>query len=293
MRAIDLLTGPSAPDLWPGVIAAVAIALQCAALSVLIVPKKLAFLGQGISHAAFGGVGIAAILGVSAGPGFVIVAAFCVLAAIGVGALSGRNKLSYDSAIATLLVGSMALGAILLHIRLTNYGPTPMTGGWESLLFGSVRMVKPMDAALAWTAAAFTLGVLFWRWRPMLFWAYDEPAAETFGVSTGLMRITLLTLAAITIVVSMKLVGVVLVTALLVLPAATAMKLSKRLGAVTVLAAAIAEVGVVGGLALSFETDWPAGPCMVLALLALLAVAWATGSVKNRFLDGTGRKFLP
>lgn len=293
MKTIDLLTGPAAPLLWPGVIAAIAIALQCAALSVFIVPKRLAFLGQGVTHAAFGGVGIAAILGVGAGPGYLIVAAFCILTAIAVGAVSGKNKLSFDTAIAILLVGSMALGALLLHIRLTKFGPSPMTGGWESLLFGSIILIGPMDAALAWAAAALVLGVLFWRRRPLLFWACDEPAARSFGVATGLMRITLLTLAAITIVVSMKLAGVVLVTALLVLPGAAALKLSRRLGAVAALAMGIAQVGVLGGLVLSFETDLPVGPCIVLCLIVILGIAWAAGAVKNGVFHGTERKFVP
>lgn len=275
MRTMDLLTGPAAPLFQPGVIAAVAIALQCSALSVLIVLRRLAFLGQGVTHAAFGGVGIAAILGLSAGAGFLVVAAFCVLAALCVGALTNRGRISSDTAIAVLLVGSMALGAILLHVRLTHAGPTPMALGWESLLFGSILTVQPTDALIAWVVAGVICLTLVWLRRPMVFWAFEAPAAETFGVPTSAMRLTLLTLAAVAIVVSMKLAGVVLVTALLVLPGAAALQLSRRLGMVFGLAIGIGEVGVLGGLIVSFETDLPAGPCIVGALVGLLAVSWA------------------
>lgn len=285
MTTIDLLTGPASGMMWPGVIAAIAIAAQCAVLSVFIVLKRLAFLGQGVTHAAFGGVGIAAILGLSAGAGFIVVAAFCVASAVAVGALTERKKISSDTAIALLLVGSMALGAVLLHIRLTRIGPTPMARGWESLLFGSILTVQPADAALAWIALALIAFVLFmWR-RALIFWAFESPAAQAYGVATGAMRIVLLVLAAIAIVVSMKLAGVVLATALLVLPGAAALQLSRRLGAVFVLAVVIGEVGALGGLALSFETDLPAGPCIVGCLAAILALSWAVPTGRPRTLE--------
>ena len=284
MTTIDLLTGPASGMMWPGVIAAIAIAAQCAVLSVFIVLKRLAFLGQGVTHAAFGGVGIAAILGLSAGAGFIVVAAFCVASAVAVGALTERKKISSDTAIALLLVGSMALGAVLLHIRLTRIGPTPMARGWESLLFGSILTVQPADAALAWIALALIAFVLFmWR-RALIFWAFESPAAQAYGVATGAMRMVLLVLAAIAIVVSMKLAGV-LATALLVLPGAAALQLSRRLGAVFVLAVVIGEVGALGGLALSFETDLPAGPCIVGCLAAILALSWAVPTGRPRTLE--------
>lgn len=292
MRTIEILSGPAADLFWPGVIAAVAIAAQCAALSVLIVLKRLAFLGQGITHAAFGGVGIAAILGLSAGAGFFVVAAFCVLSAIAVGALTNRSKVSSDTAIALLLVGSMALGAILLHLRLTRIGPTPMAAGWESLLFGSMLTVEPRDAVIAWVVAGVIALALFLKRRPLLFWAFEASAAEAFGVAAGAMRLLLLVLAAIAIVVSMKLAGVVLATALLVLPGAAALQLSRRLGVVFVLAIALGEVGVLGGLVVSFETDLPAGPCIVGCLAVILALAWMIPTPKAGTFRGTEGKFL-
>lgn len=272
MKIIELLTGPSRDLIAPGVIAAIAIALSCSALSVIVVPKRLAFLGQGITHAAFGGVGIAAILGLSVGAGFAVVAAFCILAAIVIGLMTGRERMESNTAIAVVLVASMALGGALVHIRLTRFGPTPMAGGWESLIFGSIRAVAPTDAVIAWVVAPLVLVALWWLRRPMLFWAFDENAAETFGVRVGAIRIAFLALCAVTIVISMKLAGVVLVTALLVLPGATAMAVSRRLGVVVLLSLLVGVVGVLGGLALAIETDLPAGPAIVGGLVGEFAL---------------------
>src|SRR6185436_17351355 len=113
---------------WPGVIAGLAMALMCSVLSVLVVLKRLAFIGQGISHAAFGGIGLAAVLGLTAAvgkaapmhgvPQFAIVLVFCLGAALLIGLISQRGNgeagTHADTAIGIVLVGSMALGAILL-----------------------------------------------------------------------------------------------------------------------------------------------------------------------------------
>jgi len=288
MSTIDSLTGPAASVFWPTVLAAVAVALPTSALSVVVVPKRLAFLGQGITHAAFGGVGIAAVLGLSPAPGFAVVAAFCLLAALAIGAATRRGGLDADTAIAVVLVASMALGAILVHLRLTLAGPAPMAGGWESLLFGSIVAVSPADARLAWAVAGVVLAALaIWR-RPILFWACDEQAAESFGAAAGAARMGFLALCALAIVTAMKLAGVVLVTALLVLPGATAARLSKRLGVVVALALGVGVAGALGGLVLAFEADLPAGPAIVTVHVAVFAASWvvsrAAGAGRNENL---------
>lgn len=273
MTTIESLTDVVTGAHLPAVLAAVAIAIQCAALSVLIVLKRWAFLGQGITHAAFGGVGVAAILGLGVGSGFAVVAVFCVLCAVGIGALSRRGKITSDTAIAVTLVGAMALGAILIHLRLKYAGPAPMAQEWESLLFGSIASVTMTDAVIAWIIAVVVVGAVFILRRPMRFWAFDEAAAESFGVATGAMRYTLLVLSAVTIVVSMKLAGVALVTALLVLPGATALLVSRRMGVVCAISFAVALVGVMGGLGVSIEADLPSGPSIVALLVGFFALS--------------------
>lgn len=276
----------------PGIFAGVAIALFGGVLSVFVVMKRLAFIGQGISHAAFGGVGVAYVLGLGAaatGAAFsmqmAIVFAFCVLAALQVGFLTGGDvgrrsgKAQADTAIGIVLVASMALGSLLLHIAERQH--KTVTVSWESLLFGSIVSVGSVDAWACGAVAVFILGVLFLVRRPMVFWAFDEPAAAAFGVNVGLMRLVLLVLLALATVTAMKLAGVVLATAMLVLPAAAAVQFSDRAGRVAALSVGFALVSVLAGMVLSFELDWPTGASIVLTLALLFGIGWTWARLKR------------
>ncbi|TVQ58814.1 MAG: metal ABC transporter permease [Phycisphaerales bacterium] len=281
VRTIEYLLGPDAPMFLPGVLAGLAIALLCAPLSVLVVLKRMAFIGQGVSHAAFGGVGLAVLLGLAATQSFALIALFCVGSAWGIALASGRRALRADTVIGIFLVGAMALGALLVALRsqLVPGGATPP--GWEQILFGSILEVGKADAALAWVMAGATLAALWWWRRPMLFWAFDETSAEAYGVRTGAMRFLLLTLLALAVVTAMKLAGVVLATALLVLPGATALRLSARLWPALGLSLLAALLGVMGGLVMSYELDLPPGACIVMTQVALFVGACVVGALRS------------
>lgn len=282
MRTLEYLTGQSAGLFLPGVVAGLAIALHCAALSVFVVVKRLAFIGQGVSHAAFGGVGLAAFLGLSAGATFGLTAAFCVASAVGIAHLSRRREARADTVIGVFLVAAMALGAILLALRARNPGAGPPPS-WEGLLFGSISAVSWADAALAWGLAIATLATLWCVRRRALFWAFDEPGAEASGVRTAGVRVLMLALLAVAIVAAMKLAGVILATALLVLPGAAALRLSRRLAPVFALSALLAVGGLCAGLVVSFETDLPPGASVVGVLTLAFAAAWlAPGRASDR-----------
>lgn len=271
-----LLDPRLAPIFWPGVVVGLGVAVMCSLLSVFVVLKRMSFIGQGISHAAFGGIGIAAALGLAAGaPQLGVVAAFCLASAWAVARLSDRRTTSADTAIGIVLVASMALGAILLS-RAFRDAPR----NWESILFGSIVGVGWRDALLAWSVCA---GIAIAAWlarRPLVFWAFDEPAAEAFGVPCGRMRLLLMLLLTLAIVASMRLAGVVLATALLVLPGAAALHMSDRLRWVLGLAVSAGLLGVLGGLVLSFETGWPTGPSIVGVLTVLYLAARAGAGVR-------------
>lgn len=280
MRTIEYITGPSASLFLPAVLAGVAIAIAAGLLSVLVVLKRLAFIGHGVSHAAFGGVGLAAVLGVAAsagaGPYFLIVGGFCVAAALAIAWMSesrGAAVVREDTVIGLALVASMALGAVLLH-QAARTGRVSGGATLEGALFGSILGVGPSDAAAAWGVAAVVALGLWLARRPLVFWAFDEQAARACGVPTRRARLLLMGLLAVAIVAAMKLAGVILATALLVMPGAIALRLSHRLGAVMVISVAAALLGVLGGLVISFELDWPTGPSVVAALVAMTAAAW-------------------
>lgn len=290
MKTIEYLTDPLfMPIFWPGVLAGVAMALLSAGLSVFVVVKRLSFIGQGISHAAFGGAGLAAIMALSAVfvqgglrpapfygiPQFLIITLFCLAAGLLVGVLSDKEAAREDSTIGIILVASMALGAIL--IKSAPPGPT-----WESLLFGSLYAVYPQDAAIAWALAAGVLLSLWLARRSLIFWSFDESASPAFGVSPRAMKFALLALLAITTVASMKLAGVVLATAMLIFPGAIALQLSTRLVPVFVTSFAVALVGVLAGIVLSFELDWSPGPAIVVVLTCGFLVAKGVRLVRGR-----------
>lgn len=282
MKTIHYLTDPALASLyWPGILAALALVLICAPLSVLVVLKRLAFIGQGVSHAAFGGVGLAAITGLAATtlapapmhgvPQFFVVLAFCLGSALLIGFLSERAAVRADTVIGIVLAASMALGAILI-------ARSHSAVSWESFLFGSLLGVTRSDAVIAWALGAATLGALWAARRPLIFWAFDEPAARAFGVRVGGVRALLMLLLAAATVTAMKLAGVVLATALLVMPGAVALRLSARLAAVLALAVAVAALAILGGIVASFEFDLPTGACIVCLMTLLYGASLAASA---------------
>ncbi len=276
---MEWLDSPDRVLILPALVAALAIAVQAGALSAFVVLKRLAFIGQGVSHAAFGGVGLAAVLGLTTGGGltslgyFGFIGLFCIATALGIAWVSDRRGLREDTVIGIFLVASMALGFLLLHVHSkTHQGDRPPS--IETWLFGSLLEVGRPDAIAACIVGAILLATLWVLRRPMLFWAFDEPAARASGVRVGLMRSVLMAMLAVAIVVSMKLAGAVLATALPVLPGAIALRLSNRLGPVMAISMGSALVGVLAGFVVSFETDWPTGSCLVGVLVLMFALTW-------------------
>lgn len=275
------------------VIAGLPVVVMCGVLSVLVVVKRLAFVGQGVSHSAFGGVGVASVLAVylplsllpyADAIQLAVIVVFCIAAGLGMAAVSRRRQVSEDTAIGLFLVGSMALGAILVHASYSlasEHGRSPTAQPWESILFGSVMLTTPREAWTAWIVAAIVLGTLWWVRRPLLFWVFDEDSAPAFGVPGAAMRTTLMVLLSVAIVVAMKLAGVVLATALLVLPGAVSLRLTDRLWPSVAVSVATSIAGFFGGLWLSVALDWPTGPCIVAVLTALFATAAGARRLKS------------
>ncbi len=294
MRTLEYLADPTLRAIYaPGLIAGLATALLCGIVSPLVVVKRMGFIGQGISHAAFGGVGVAALLaawGVCGSGGlaeFAVILTFCMLAALGMAALadpaasSGAPRrtapaTSEDTAIGVYLVGSMALGAVLVQVardHAIGAGHPADARPWESILFGSVLLAGPGEAVLAWIALAVVAAALWLARRPLLLWAVDDQAARVMGAPASLTRAGFTVLLAVVVVSAMKVAGVVLASALLVLPGAAALRLADRLGAVLAVSCMLSLGAAIGGLVVALETNWPPGPCVVGAALVAFIVA--------------------
>lgn len=288
MRIIDFLADPAMRAIYlPGTLAGLCTVVMCGLVSPLVVVKRLGFIGQGISHSAFGGVGVAAMLAamgliaIGGAAEFGVIAAFCIAAALGMGLLADRKRTPEDTTIGLFLVGSMAAGALLVALardRAFASGRAPDARSWESILFGSVMNAGDTEVVLAAIVLVAAVAAVLALRRPLLFWAFDEDAARASGVPTRLIRAALMVLLALIVVTAMRIAGVVLASALLVLPGATALKLSARLVPVTLLSIALAILALLTGLALSVQQNLQPGPCVVLVMAAMFGVALAANT---------------
>lgn len=264
----------------PIIAAALAIATMGGALSIFVVLKRLAFIGQGISHAAFGGVGIALVLGVNGAttPGAIgqlsIVVAFSILAALWIAALSRSHKGRTDTAIGVVLSASMALGFVLFTIAESMHdhdehghaahGHEDEHHIIEEILFGNILNTTTTKSIIAVITAAAILLYLWSSRRKLIFWAFDEPVIDAFGHSSNRITNTFLSVLAIAIVMSMQVAGVVLAAAILVLPGAAALNLTAKLRPAFIFAIAIGLLGAIIGLMIGFNSSYPIGPTIVL-----------------------------
>ena len=262
-------------------VATSAMAVACAALSVFVVARRWAFIGEGISHSGFGGAGAAWLILLAAPPALaaqawvphVAVLVFCVGTALAIGYLSRGNRVTGDAAIGVFLVASLAFGFLARHVFVHVRGVEPT--GFEALLFGQVNVIPPARAAatvLASTAVLVTLAALG---KEILAYCFDPQMAQASGVRTGFVHYLLMVLIAVTVIVGMPIIGSPLVTALLVLPAVTATQWTQRLSRVFAIAVAAALVAVVAGVVV--HAKWvfvPIGPAVVLTLFVLFLVSY-------------------
>ncbi len=262
---------------------AMAVGVLCSLLSTIVVLKRMAFIGQGISHAGFGGVGTAILLGwVTGWQQSVVVFVFCLVAAILMGLMVRRQRVETDTAIGIILVGTMSWGVLMTDLAavLRQYpwyvrlvGVTGNLPGYEQLLFGSILNVSSLEMWLAMVMGGLICMVLWLFYKEILFFTFDEPVSGVFGVRTGVIYYLLLILLSLTIVLSIRLAGFVLVSALLVLPSATALRISDRMSGVLMWSVMIGLMGTGGGILLSLEAGvFSPGPCIVVVLCLLFTL---------------------
>lgn len=286
-------------------VAALAVGLVCAVLSVLVVLKRMAFIGQGISHAGFGGVGTAALLGFNsvqfgqyAWQQDLIVFLFCLATAVVIAWMTQRRRVETDTAIGILMALTMAWGAIAQNLRVAFQNPdsamywpqyTRWVDGpsysppWEAILFGSILNVGVYEMWIAVALAAGVLAICAAIYKELLFFTFDETVSRVFGVRTALLRYLLLVMLCVVVVVSIRLVGLILVSAMLVIPGAAALLLSRKMRGVITLAILFGTAGAAGGLTLSLIAgELSPGGCIVATLSAIYAVAYFRSSFKHR-----------
>lgn len=242
--------------------------VTCAVLAFFVVLRRMAFVGVGLSHAALGGVALGLVLGV---PPLLAAAVFTVVVAWIIGWLGGRGAVSEDTAIGVFFPTAMALGVVLISLSPTYR--QDLVG----YLFGNILSVRPGEVLPIVGLSAVALGLLAFFFKELLYLGVDEEAARASGLAAGPLRFLLLTVLAVTIVASVRLVGIVLVSAFLVIPAATGQAVARSLRGMLAVAVASALASVVGGLWLSWLWDLPSGAAIVLLSAALFFTALVVG----------------
>jgi ABC-type Mn2+/Zn2+ transport system permease subunit len=250
--------------------------VTCALLGVFVVLRRMAFIGVGISHAALGGVAIGLVLGV---PPVLAAGTFSVVVAWVIGWITRRGEVSEDTAIGVFFPTSMALGVALISLS-PIYQQNLM-----GYLFGNILSVGPADLWILLGLLGGSLGVLALFFKEFLFLGVDEEAAKAAGLPAAFLSYLLLTILALTIVAAMKLVGIILVSAFLVIPAATGQTLGRSVRGMVFFSVAVALVSVFMGLWLSWIWSLPSGASIVLFAAALFFGSYLLSPILPR---GTG-----
>jgi manganese/iron transport system permease protein len=247
-----------------GLIAAILIAIVCAVIGAFVVLQELAFIGDALAHASFPGVVIAFLLKFPLELGGAVVG---ILTALGIGVITRRSKISQDTAIGVLFAGTFALGVVLLS-TVKNY-----TKDLFGLLLGDVLAIQTSDLIVIAVMGVLMLAIVYALYKELVLLTFDPVQAEVIGLPVGWLRELLLGLMAVTIVISIQTVGIVLVVAMLVTPAATATLLVRRFPLVMLVGAVQGVVGVIIGLYLSFYLNIASGATIVLVLTSMFMLA--------------------
>lgn len=238
--------------------------ITCGVVGTYIVCRRMVFLAGGITHASFGGLGIAFYAGWNPILGAL---AFAVCSALGIEWASQRDRIREDSAIGIVWSVGMAIGAIFMSLR-AGY----TSGDLAAYLFGSIITVSRTDViALCGLTAAILIGSLLWL-RPVMYLAFDRDFARSQGVAVDSAGYLLAALIAVTIVLSIRIMGIVLLLSLLTLPTVIVNTLSKSFRTIAFGAAAVASAGSVAGLMLSYNFEVPPGAAIIFVLTTVLIV---------------------
>jgi zinc transport system permease protein len=245
-------------------VAGIGLAIVTGPLGCLIVWRRMAYFGDTMAHSALLGVALSLLLEINLTLGVFAVAAVVAIALV---LLQRRNALSADSLLGILSHSALAIGLVLVAFM------TWVRIDLIAFLFGDILAVSVGDIALIYTGGAAILLVLALMWRPLLAATVNPEVAEAEGLRPQASQIVLMLLLAAVIAIAMKLVGVLLITSLLIIPAATARRLSATPEQMAVIASLLGAAAVTGGLFGSLTYDTPSGPSIVVAALVLFLVS--------------------
>lgn len=245
-------------------ITSIMVGIICGVIGSFIVLRGMALMGDAISHAVLPGVAISYMLGINFFYGAVVTG---VLTALGIGVISQNSRIKNDSSIGIVFSAMFALGIILITAA---QSATDLT----KILFGNVLSVRTSDTILTLIVGAIVLLAVFLFYKELLISSFDETMAAAYGLNVRLIHYGIMVLLTLVTVASLQTVGVILVVAMLITPAATAYLLTNRLSTMIFLAAFFGAASSVIGLYLSFAFNLPSGPVIVLATTAIFLIVF-------------------
>ncbi len=279
MNFLDLFLQPlSYAFMQRGFLAAIIVGITCAVVGTYVVLRGMAFLGDALAHAILPGVAVGYLLGGgSAGALFWGALGAGAVSAVGIGFISRRMRLREDTAIGIVFVSMFALGIALIS-SVRNYSVD-----LAHFLFGNVLGVSTADLWRVLIIGSVVLLTVFLFYKEFLVLSFDPLLASTLRLPTRTLDYLLLILVALSVVISLQTVGVALMVAMLVTPAASAQMLTRRLPVMMLIAAALAALSGVVGLYISYFLGIASGSAIVLTSTVAFLLAWAGRAWRDRF----------
>lgn len=253
-------------------LAALLVGIAAPAVGTYLVQRRQAVMGDGIGHVALTGVALGFLLQTS--PVWTAVAV-SALGAVGMELIRSRRQAGGDLALALLLYGGMAGGALLISLA-----PGASTASLTGYLWGSILTVSPADLVAMAVLTVFVAAICLGLRRQLFAVCQDEAFARVTGLPVRGLNLLLAVTAAVTVTVSMRVVGLLLVSALMVIPVAAAQRVGRSFAVVQLLAVVVGVLSCVGGTVGSYQLDLPSGPTIVVASMVLLAALAALAAAR-------------
>ena len=273
MLAFDLFEPYGFQFFRNGIVVATVAGALCGLLGVFVVLRGMSYIGHGLSHAVFGGAAASAVIGINF---FLGAGIWGIISGVLIARVARRRVLGADAAIGVVTTASFALGLALMN----RYGQASKS--IEAVLFGSVLGVKVSDIIAVSLVAIFALAVIVAWYRKLLFSTFDPDVAQVSGVNVSVVEIVLLSLLSLTILVTMRIIGVLLISALLVIPAAAARMTTNSFSKLLWISPLIGAVTCFFGMNLSYHLDTSASATIILLDALVFIVVYTVAGTRNR-----------
>ncbi len=273
MLAFDLFEPYGFQFFRNGIVVATVAGALCGLLGVFVVLRGMSYIGHGLSHAVFGGAAASAVIGINF---FIGAGIWGIISGVLIARVARRRVLGADAAIGVVTTASFALGLALMN----RYGQASKS--IEAVLFGSVLGVKVSDIIAVSLVAVFALAVIVVWYRKLLFSTFDPDVAQVSGVNVSVVEVVLLSLLSLTILVTMRVIGTLLISALLVIPAAAARMTTNSFSKLLWISPLIGAVTCFFGMNLSYHLDTSASATIILLDALVFIVVYAVAGTRNR-----------